>query len=1148
MTMKAILTPCLVMAMALAACAAQDGSPGAADDTPAAAGPGAGVTLAPGLELSTPCAAVAPSAATAAAMAAACGSRVEVEAERTEYSEVYVEPSGSHTIVTAVAPQRARRLDGTWGPIDTTLVQIGDAIVPAASAAHLRFSTGGAGPFVTLVHDGHSFSLSWPAPLPAPTLAGDTATYANVLPDVDLVVRATDAGFSHLLVVKTARAAAHPAVRRARYRVGGDATLRSTPDGGLVAEAGGVRVASAGPPMMWGNARPGSAHAMALSRAGTGAGRTARVQGAISSGQLILTPDAAMLADPGAGFPLVIDPLFTTGENQWAYASADNQNAPTTDSTIAAGDPSPAAAELRVGNDPSSSHLIRSFMRFPISTVAGRQILTAQISGRVDHTWKCGSNRPTYFYRTAGISTTPRQTWPGPALQLLLGNDNVHANEDSCGEANMPFEVSTSTLINDLQASANASAGSYFIGISAGENTSGLNETDQERWMRYFLADFKLQITYNTKPNKPDSLTVDGKPCVSGANRPFVKTTTPTLRAHVVDPDGDTMNVSFTWAKWNGTSFVDEPGGGKQSNVPSGGTALFNVTGNVDGGIYTFRAQSDDSPSHSPHLVSDVTNLPGNCEWQVDISPPAVPTVVSDVYLEGPAGCPGGACGSVGQTGHFTFSSSSDTQSFLWGWSDPPTTPLTPSALGGSVSIDWTPTSSGPRTLFVRAIDRAGNVADKSYQFIVAAESTALARWRLDDTTGSDDTGNGFAATLSGGPVLGAGRIVPGLDGQSRSALTFDGIDDVATTAGPVLADTSKSFSVAAWVKLSDNTAGHHILEQTGPTGSALLLEYAHIANAWKITAPSADGTAFPGAASTSVPRLNTWTHVVGTYDSAAHTMKIYVNGVPETTATGITTWQATGPLRIGSGWAGSLAEVQVWNRVLSDTEVFDLSDPMKVGEVAVWHMEEVGPGPAFDSSALAHDLTFFNGASIPPTGAGQTGTGLQLDGIDDYAAPDGQVLHTDQSFTVSLWVRPNATATQQTFISQESLSPGTVGGFALKFGPDSGGQWKFRIYASATDSADADATFATAPATNVTTAFHHLVGVFDAQKLEIRLYVDGALKMTTAMNAQWHAWDAAGRLVLGRHQPTSTLEPTSGDLDEVRVYQGVVTDVTRIP
>src|SRR4051812_5356826 len=55
----------------------------------------------------------------AAAMAAACGGRIEIESERTEYSQVYLEPSGHHTIEIAAVPQRARQLDGTWGPIET---------------------------------------------------------------------------------------------------------------------------------------------------------------------------------------------------------------------------------------------------------------------------------------------------------------------------------------------------------------------------------------------------------------------------------------------------------------------------------------------------------------------------------------------------------------------------------------------------------------------------------------------------------------------------------------------------------------------------------------------------------------------------------------------------------------------------------------------------------------------------------------------------------------------------------------------------------------------------------------------------------------------------------------------------------------------
>jgi hypothetical protein len=57
--------------------------------------------------------------------------------------------------------------------------------------------------------------------------------------------------------------------------------------------------------------------------------------------------------------------------------------------------------------------------------------------------------------------------------------------------------------------------------------------------------------------------------------------------------------------------------------------------------------------------------------------------VIGDIYKDGPTGCPGGACGSAGQTGRFTFSNSDDTKSFLWGWTSPPTRPL---ALPGSTN------------------------------------------------------------------------------------------------------------------------------------------------------------------------------------------------------------------------------------------------------------------------------------------------------------------------------------------------------------------------------------------------------------------------------------------------------------------------------
>jgi len=1088
------------------------------------------------------CSASAHDEASATAMAAACGTRVEVEADRSEFTQAFAEPSGFKTQEISVVPQRAKRRDGSWGAIDTTLQRSGVYLVPAAAASDVRFSTGGDGPFATLTHQGQSFSLSWPGTLPAPTVEGDTATYAGVLPDVDLVVKATDSGFGHLLIVKSKRAAAHPLVRQARYRLGGTAAPQSTSDGGVVVRAGDRTVATAGEAEMWDTPDHPSDKQLAMMGASPQPRKFSRVATGVAAKELLITPDAAMLDDPAARFPLTVDPLWVTGQGQWAYATSTNTNAPTIDEKISSGDPSPAATILRSGDD-TTGRINRSFMRFSVSTFKLKQVITAKIAGRVDHTWKCTTNKSNYFYRTAGIGATPRQAWPGPALQLKLGQNSVHANEASCSEPNMPFEVSTSTLISDLQNGANAGWDQYYVGVTAGENTSGLNEGVDDRWMRYFLNDFKLHVTYNTKPNKPDSLTVDGKACVAGADRPVIKTTTPTLRAHVTDPDGDTMQVWFAWAKWNGSSFVDEPGGGSQSGVPNNGTALFNAAGNVNGGIYTFRSQSNDG-----RLASDVTHMPGNCEWEVDTAPPAAPTVTADIYLEGQTR------GAPGKTGRFTFASSNDTKSFLWGFTDPPANALAPQSLGGSVSIDYTPPSSGPRTLFVRAIDRAGNEANKAYQFIVAAESTALARWKMDESPGAttlaDDTGNNRTLTVLNGATLGqSGRLVPGNDGAGRTALGFDGVDDRAEANGPVIADTGKSFSVAAWARVSDTTTTHSLVTIDGVNNAVFLLESTS-AGLWRFDSTTGDvspGVYNPPAVSTSPVRPGAWTHLTATYDSAARTVRLYVNGVLESTATGVTMWDADRNLRIGgygTPFKGSVAEVQVWDRMISASEVFDLSDPIKVGKVAEWRMEEVGPGPAFDASGLAHDLTFWSGAQIPPSGAGQTGTGLRLDGVDDYAAPNEAVIHTDQSFTVSCWVRMSATDRFQTILSQQSS--GFYAGFALYYATDNGGEWKIRMHATPDD--NANNTWAVSAATTPG-SYHHLVAVLDVQKREVRLYVDGVLKMNSPMKPAWQPWDSGGPFLIGRlHYGANPGEFATADVDEVRVYQGAVTDVTRIP
>lgn len=99
------------------------------------------------------------------------------------------------------------------------------------SASPLTLSAGGTGPLAVMTALGRTLSLYWPASLPAPAIAGPTATYRNVLPGVDLAVTA-DAlgGITTTLIVRTPAAAASLALSSISLRAVATPGLHLTAD------------------------------------------------------------------------------------------------------------------------------------------------------------------------------------------------------------------------------------------------------------------------------------------------------------------------------------------------------------------------------------------------------------------------------------------------------------------------------------------------------------------------------------------------------------------------------------------------------------------------------------------------------------------------------------------------------------------------------------------------------------------------------------------------------------------------------------------------------------------------------------------------------------------------------------------------------
>ncbi|MFJ4481840.1 LamG domain-containing protein [Streptomyces longwoodensis] len=191
---------------------------------------------------------------------------------------------------------------------------------------------------------------------------------------------------------------------------------------------------------------------------------------------------------------------------------------------------------------------------------------------------------------------------------------------------------------------------------------------------------------------------------------------------------------------------------------------------------------------------------------------------------------------------------------------------------------------------------------------------TATHWWKLAEgsgTTTADSTGT-LNATLSGGSSWTT-------DTARGNAVTLNGATGYAGATGPAV-DTSKSFTVSAWVKLASTAANSTFLSQNGTTNNGFQLYYSSSTQAWAFGRHSTDASgAVWRAAYGSKATTGQWTHLVGVYDATAKELRLYVNGkLTGTRDWTYAPWNATGPVQIGrklsSGAYGEYANAAISN------------------------------------------------------------------------------------------------------------------------------------------------------------------------------------------------------------------------------------------
>jgi alpha-L-arabinofuranosidase len=263
----------------------------------------------------------------------------------------------------------------------------------------------------------------------------------------------------------------------------------------------------------------------------------------------------------------------------------------------------------------------------------------------------------------------------------------------------------------------------------------------------------------------------------------------------------------------------------------------------------------------------------------------------------------------------------------------------------GAASVAGTFAASAP----ARAAERAGTAADAGASDLPAAS----AHWTFDEGSGTvaaDASGNAHTATLQDTAAWGTGKI-----GAHSLSLTAGGN---ATATGPAL-DTSKAFSVAAWVNLGQLGGYQTAVSIDGKVVSAFYLGLRDDTGTFAFARLASDATQGAAvAAAASAPTTGTWTHLVGVSDPSAGATRLYVNGVLEGEADYTQGWAGTGDTAIGRALYGG-GHVDQWHGLIDDVWMFPTAlTSDQVATLAGVPVESTTPLLSVDVANPAHAVS----------------------------------------------------------------------------------------------------------------------------------------------------------------------------------------------
>jgi prepilin-type N-terminal cleavage/methylation domain-containing protein len=205
--------------------------------------------------------------------------------------------------------------------------------------------------------------------------------------------------------------------------------------------------------------------------------------------------------------------------------------------------------------------------------------------------------------------------------------------------------------------------------------------------------------------------------------------------------------------------------------------------------------------------------------------------------------------------------------------------------------------------------------------------------WTFDEGTGTiayDYSGNGNNGTLVNGPTWTTGKV--------GGALSFDGIDDLVNVSDTDSLDLTNKGAISFWLYVPSWGSNYApiIMKGTPSLGwCSNAYNPFHIFNHYTanyIPFSMCSATAINYVVISPRPSTGIWHFYVYTFDGSY--LKAYLDGVMVSSVTQTISMKVdSNPVRIGGGnvyFGGTIDDVRIYNRALSDSEIKALYDATK--------------------------------------------------------------------------------------------------------------------------------------------------------------------------------------------------------------------------